>query len=44
MADDPILRQPASRQANRKMWMITAITGAALLLVALVTLVMLHII
>jgi hypothetical protein len=43
MADDPILKQPASKRADRTIWLITAITGGALLLVAIVTWVMLHI-
>jgi hypothetical protein len=43
MADDPVLKQPASKRANRTMWLVTAITGGTLLLVAIVTWVMLHI-
>jgi hypothetical protein len=43
MTDDPVLKQVASKRANRKMWTVTAITGGLLLLVAIVTWVMLHI-
>jgi hypothetical protein len=43
MPDDPILKQVPSQRANRRMWMVTAITGGSLLLIAIVTWVMLHI-
>ena len=43
LADDPVLKQAQSRRANRTMWLITAITGGTLLLVASVTWVILHI-
>ena len=41
--DDPILKRPASKQANRKMWMVTAITGALVLLIAIASWVFLHV-
>jgi hypothetical protein len=41
--DDPILKQPASKRANRKLWMVTAVTGALLLLIAAGAWVILHI-
>jgi hypothetical protein len=43
MPDDPILKQAPSKLANRKMWMVTAITGALLLLIAVVSWVILHV-
>jgi hypothetical protein len=41
--DDPILKQPASKRPNRKMWTVTAITGGVLLVIAIMTWVILHI-
>ncbi len=43
MPDDPILNQPPSKRANRKLWMVTAITGGLILVIAVVSWVILHV-
>jgi hypothetical protein len=43
MADDPILKQVPSKRANQRIWMVTAVTGGLLLLIAIVSWVILHV-